>query len=118
MEFIKDHLGQLILIVINLVALIGAYFKLKGRVDHLEVQVSDIEKTRLRNVEALREIYDAKVMDAKKYSKGLFEIRESEIKELSKRMGSLESKLDKQSEMITQLIKTTTFIEATIKTLR
>jgi len=131
MNFFVDHMEALILIITNLIVVIASYFRLRNKVDNTDKdiqqlsekitdEINDIEKTRLRNVEALREIYDSKIMDSKNHAKSLFEVREMELRDLGKRMGILETKFDKQTELINekfnQLIKTNAFIEAHIKT--
>ena len=82
--------------------------------------ISNVEEKRLNNVKALREIYDGKVDDARKHARGLFELRENEISELSKRISSLETKFDVQSANLNQkfesLIKSNALIEAHIRT--
>ena len=79
-----------------------------------------IEEKRLNNVISLREIYDGKVDDSRKYAKGLFEVREGELSELNKRMTSLENKFDAQAVNLNNkfetLIKSNAFIKAHIKT--
>ncbi len=53
-----------------------------------------IEKTRLTNVSALREIYDQKILDAKNYAKGLYEQRADSITNLQTKVDKIEKKLD------------------------
>jgi len=130
MDFFIDHIETLLIILINLIILIGSYFKIRAKVDQssaeikalrsmIHEEISDVEKTRLRNVAALREIYDAKIHDSKQYAKGLYELRESELRELSKRIETIELKFDKQSEIINgkfeELIKSNAAIMAVVK---
>ena len=53
-----------------------------------------IENTRLNNVKALREIYDAKIQDSKNYAKGLFEQRADSINNLQIKVDKIEQKLE------------------------
>jgi len=128
---IEENLGALVLILTNLGVLIATFYRIKHRVEEaqkgvaelserLSDGISEIEKKRLENVKVLREIYDAKIMDAKLYAKGLFELREGEVREISKRMGALESKFDNQATLMNQkfdkLIESNAYIVAHIET--
>jgi len=123
MEDIKT-VYVVIAIAVIVIQFLAQWFWIKFEIKQVrkdsELNDKIIEDKRLTNVKALREIYDAKVDDAKKYSKGLFEIRESELSDLSKRMSALENKFDAQTENLNskfeQLIKSNAFIEAHIKT--
>lgn len=114
----------MIAIFVIVIQFLGQWFWFKFEIRQVRKDSENndkiIEEKRLANVKALREIYDAKVEDSKKYSKGLFEIRESELSDLSKRMSALENKFDAQTENLNgkfeQLIKSNAFIEAHIKT--
>lgn len=114
----------IIAISVIIIQFFGQWFWIKFEIRQVRTDSENndniIEEKRLANVKALREIYDAKVEDSKKYAKSLFEIRESALSELGKRMSALENKFDAHTENINskfeQLIKSNAFIEAYIKT--
>ena len=59
-----------------------------------------IEEKRLANVAYLKEIYDAKIDDSKKYAKGLFETQSGEIRAILSRMVGVENSLTKIIDLL------------------
>lgn len=104
METLLSHWAEILTIIINIVVVVGSYYRIVNRVEQLEKKTQEIETTRLNNVKVLREIYDGKVEDSKQYSKSLFDIREHEIKEISKQLTELKVKVDHQNETLNKTL--------------
>lgn len=115
LDFFMEHLAEIVTIIVNIVVVIGSYYKVVNRLTMVEKQIldeeklrkkdiEDIEKARVNNVVFLKEIYDAKIEDSKKYSKGLFEIREGELREISKQLSELKARVDHQTEILNKTL--------------